>query len=244
MNYAYAIIEKVSLLNGLADPEMFCFYIPALRRLLNDHGIFEGAYAPRLSKQLPFVYDLLRQDPDSRRAVMTVFSSLLDHHPSKDIPCTLSLQFLLRDGRLTLIVNMRSSDVYLGLPYDVQQFTFLQQLMAYWLGVEPGPYHHIAGSAHIYEKDLPAINEVLKKPNELNSQTEPPIDIGFESRSQQIDAFFKIEKELRLGRIQDPADSAMFHYLGDYLSCCIHKVSDFIQRRARSGTQLRLTVPL
>ena len=146
VNQAYSIVEKLSLVHGVADPETFCFYIPSLRRLLDSEGVFGGAYGPRVARQLDYVYGVLREDPHSRRAVMTVFSSAVDHQPSNDVPCTLSLQFMMRDGLLSLFVSMRSSDVYLGLPYDVQQFTFLQQLMAHWLRVDVGSYVHFAAS--------------------------------------------------------------------------------------------------
>ena len=96
INYAYAIIEKLSLLHGVADPETFCFYIPALRKLLNEDGVFGGAYGPRVTEQLDFVYDLLVEDPETRRAVITVYSAREDPlprarhpmHPESAVPLT------------------------------------------------------------------------------------------------------------------------------------------------------------
>ena len=153
LNRAFAIIEKLALVAGIDDPEMFCFYIDGLKEFINpETGRFDGCYGPRVAAQLPYVYQLLREDPDSRRAVISIYGPQ-DQHVSLDVPCTLSLQFLLRKGRLSLITNMRSSDVYLGLPYDVNQFCFLQQVMASWLGVELGEYLHFTGSGHLYESD-------------------------------------------------------------------------------------------
>jgi thymidylate synthase len=75
-------------------------------------------------------------------------------HAVRDIPCTLSLQFMWTEGeRLGLRVSMRSNDVWLGLPYDLFQFTALQCAMADALGVEPGPYVHTVGSLHLYARD-------------------------------------------------------------------------------------------
>lgn len=232
LNYAYAVVEKLSLLRDVVDVEMFCFYIPRLRCLLSEQGTFEGAYGPRVSAQLGYVYDLLRQDPDSRRAVITVFSSPADHKPSPDIPCTISLQFLLRDGQLSLIANMRSSDIYLGLPYDVQQFTFLQQLLAGWLDVGLGPYIHVAGSAHIYERDLSRVLEVLRHPDELNAHAEPPVDLPYQEVWRQTDAFFQAERELRTRQAKLPHDAFTSHKLSDYLRCSLDTVSRFIRRRS------------
>ena len=135
---------------------------------------------------------------------------------------------------------MRSSDIFLGLPYDVQQFTFLQQLLAHWLGVELGPYVHVAGSAHVYEKDIAAARRVLSRPDELNSQTEPPLDLTYEDARAHVKAFFHIERELREGRIGSPDEMPQYHLLGGYLHECLHTVNRSVQRMARSRTQLKL----
>lgn len=241
INYAYAIIEKLSLIYGQADPETFQFYIPALGSLLDEEGKFGGAYGPRLTHQLDYVYQLLKDDPESRRAVMTVFSAHSDQQPGEDIPCTVSLQFLLRDGRLSMITNMRSSDVYLGLPYDVQQFTFLQQLLAHWLNVGLGNYTHIAGSGHIYLKDLNAVQEVIDEPDHLNSEAEPPVDLTYHQARPQVLAFFTAEKELRHGDVWEPTAASTYAQLGPYLRSCLRKVSRFIHTRAEPTIQFRAT---
>ena len=49
---------------------------------------------------------------------------------------------------------MRSNDVWMGFPYDVFQFTCMQILMSMELGVEIGTYTHIAGSLHLYERNV------------------------------------------------------------------------------------------
>lgn len=237
INYAYAIIEKLSLLYGVADPETFCFYIPALRKLLNEDGVFGGAYGPRVTEQLDFVYSLLVEDPQTRRAVITVYSAREDHYHGPDIPCTVSLQFLLRDRRLSLLANMRSSDVYLGLPYDVQQFTFLQQLMAYWLGVDVGSYTHVAGSGHVYERDIHAAEGVIARPDELNARHEPALDLDYEIARVQATSFFEIERHLRRGGISSPHEAASYDDLSEYLRFCLGRVTAFIRRKAGSAVK-------
>lgn len=47
---------------------------------------------------------------------------------------------------------MRSNDVHRGLPYNVVQFTTLQEVMAGWLGLEVGGYHHWSDSLHLYRR--------------------------------------------------------------------------------------------
>jgi thymidylate synthase len=106
---------------------------------------------------LETVMAALENKPETRQAVVSLW------HPQdlvrawagdkKDLPCTLSLQFLLRNGKLNLIVTMRSNDVWLGLPYDAWAWCSIQQLVATALGVELGWYQHQAGSMHVYERN-------------------------------------------------------------------------------------------
>jgi thymidylate synthase len=69
---------------------------------------------------------------------------------SKDIPCTVMLHFMIRNFKLNLTVYMRSNDAWLGLPYDLFNFTQIQCQVAVKLGYPPGNYYHIAGSMHVY----------------------------------------------------------------------------------------------
>lgn len=229
LNYAYAIVEKLSLVRGVADVGMFCYYIPRLRELLNRQGVFEGAYAPRVAAQLGHIYRLPQRDPDTRRAVITILSAT-DQHNDVDIPCTVSLQFLLREGRLSLIADMRSSDVFLGLPYDVQQFTFLQQLMAHWLRVDLGTYIHIANSAHIYTRDIAAANELLQAREDLNETHEPPVDLEFEEVRDQITTFFALEEVLRTSPEFTSRDHDRAAHLTPYLRAQLARIEVYVGR--------------
>lgn len=107
-----------------------------------------------------YVKQLLTQYPNSRQAVMHIKPPIDTFtYASKDVPCTLTLQFLLRNNELDLIVNMRSNDVWLGLPYDVFNFTCMQMQMAMELHVGIGVYYHNAGSLHLYHKDYLKLKE-------------------------------------------------------------------------------------
>jgi len=126
-----------------------------------DRGVMFGAYGTRVRGQWSMVIDELRKDHDSRRAVMTIYDGRQDlGRDVKDIPCTLSFQFLIRNDRLSMITTMRSNDVYRGLPYDLMQFGALQCATAQVLGLQPGPYYHRVGSFHLYETDIPAVNRM------------------------------------------------------------------------------------
>lgn len=110
--------------------------------------------------QWEFVKDVLKKDLQSRQAIMHIKEPRdLRVNPTKDLNCTIALQFLVRDGALHLITTMRSNDVWLGLPYDVFNFTCMQIQMAMELNLNIGCYYHNAGSLHLYKRDLDKIRK-------------------------------------------------------------------------------------
>lgn len=94
----------------------------------------------------------LTKNRNSRRAVIHIKEP--SEKDSKDINCTCTLQFFIREGKLYMTTYMRSNDLWFGFPYDVFQFTCMQILMSMQLGVGLGTYTHIAGSLHLYKRDV------------------------------------------------------------------------------------------
>lgn len=110
------------------------FYIPPYSESAENNAIF-GAYGPRLFSwkgfnQVNNVVHLLRRKPYSRQAVIQLFDAADIVSEHKDVPCTCTLQLMNRQSRLHMVVNMRSNDVYWGLPHDVFCFTMLQEIVA------------------------------------------------------------------------------------------------------------------
>lgn len=114
--------------------------------------------------QLRKVIDLLRKDPTSRRAVINLNVPNERVIETKDEPCTVSIQFLLRDNKVHCTVYMRSNDIWFGFPYDVVFFTELQRIVAMNLEAEIGIYTHLAGSLHMYDRDEEKIKEIVDNP--------------------------------------------------------------------------------
>ena len=63
----------------------------------------------------------------------------------------------VRDARLEWMQVMRGTDLMLGLPHNLVQFTTLHEIMAGWLGLDMGPFTLVTDSLHAYERDLPAL---------------------------------------------------------------------------------------
>jgi thymidylate synthase len=105
------------------------------------------------------VFDELVKDKDSRRASIAIFGSEPEHFLdyAKDVPCTYSLNFRIRNNRLNMSVHMRSQDAVFGMGNDAPCFSFIHEMLfAYLSDVYPelvlGDYYHTADSFHVYER--------------------------------------------------------------------------------------------
>lgn len=139
-----ALTEALHLLSGTFDEAHFRAVAPKV-----GSGFFTAqmAYGPRCQPQYERVSIELRDNPHSRRAVLFV-----SDNGSWPPPCTNNFQWLVREGRLEMVVTMRSWDLWLGLPYDTFMFGALHLAMAGALGLPLGRARVLAASAHLYEK--------------------------------------------------------------------------------------------
>ncbi|MDP9998287.1 thymidylate synthase [Pseudarthrobacter sulfonivorans] len=110
--------------------------------------------------QLRNAADALRNKPMQRQIVLQIWDSRVDaplrdgSARSEDIPCNVFSCVKVVNGRLEWLQLMRSNDLILGLPYNIFQWTMLQEILAGWLGLELGSYNQVSDSLHIYERDI------------------------------------------------------------------------------------------
>ena len=151
----FARLEQLLYLAG-QEPLILGQRYPRYRELCEEEGGYHGAYGPRLHVGVRKVLRLLRDLPDSRRAVIPIWQpdDLTIAATAKDVPCSLSLGFGVDDGHLDCYVYMRSCDVWLGLYYDLPAFSGYHHMVAYALDVLPGNLWLTASSLHLYERDL------------------------------------------------------------------------------------------
>jgi thymidylate synthase len=138
-------------------------------RQYSDDGInMQGSYGYKWRTQFGFdqiwaIIDLLRNDPDTRRAVMTMWSPEdlgLEHDvatgvrgvkQSSDIPCNTNIYFKIRNNELRMTVCNRSNDMIWGAyGANVVHMSLLQEYIANKVGVKVGPYTQISDSFHVY----------------------------------------------------------------------------------------------
>lgn len=159
MPMRYAVGELAWYLSGSNKVKDISRFAKKWAEISDDGETNNSAYGWRIFDKFGFnqwehIKDLLWEDPASRQAVIHIKDA--DNHPTKDVPCTVYLQFFIRDGKLNMSTHMRSNDIWMGVPYDMFSFCFLQILLAMELGVEVGQYTHYAGSLHIYSRDYEA----------------------------------------------------------------------------------------
>lgn len=185
INFPFAILEWLDTTLGYDDIEPYTFFIKHYSRFSKDDESLDGAYGPRIASgdQLRQVIKLLQQNPQSRRAVVTINNGaidLIDPMYALNTPCTLNLQYMIRNNRLHATTFMRSNDVHLGIPYDVFNFTMIQEFLAVQLGVPIGDYIHFSASTHAYESFRPQMDAVVSAGRDFSeSMYRMPIDTKF-----------------------------------------------------------------
>lgn len=144
---------------------------PQKLRDFSDDGVrFFGAYGPRFVDQLGYVVGCLAKDRASRQAVCQIWRPLPPS--SKDVPCTLSWQYFIRNDELQCVATMRSSDIWAGWVYDVMNFSMAAAVIAlelrerHGIVVGLGRLFLTVGSQHLYLLDQPAAAECLLEPDE------------------------------------------------------------------------------
>lgn len=202
LSYQFMAAEAYWILSG---DDRVASIAPWNKRIadFSDDGVtFFGAYGPKIVAQLPYVIEKLKADEHSRQAGLTIWRE--SPPPTKDVPCTVAVFFGIRNGKLNVHVFMRSSDAWLGVPYDVFNFSMLGHLVCaelnqwYIHDVLPGTLYLTAASSHIYEANWKGAVECIS--GTILDQHETP-----ESLWTQPSALF-----VTLGRLRDssPGDPA------------------------------------
>lgn len=170
MGYKFMAAEAHWILSGDNRLETIRKYATHIANFTDNGYVFQGAYGPKVTEQLRYVCGVLHNDPNSRQAVMNIWRE--SPLPSRDIPCTLNLQFLVRRDdsfglRIHTIANMRSSDLWLGWVYDVFNFTMittwvalrLREMADNLIHVDLGTLYLNAGSQHLYDINREAADQ-------------------------------------------------------------------------------------
>ncbi len=108
------------------------------------------------------LYDL-KNTPCSRR-IMTNLYNFADLSEMALYPCAYSMTFNVTDGKLCAILNQRSQDMLAANGWNVAQYAALVMMIAQASGLEPGEFVHVIADCHIYDRHIPIIEELIKRP--------------------------------------------------------------------------------
>ncbi|ARI77310.1 thymidylate synthase [Halobacillus mangrovi] len=113
--------------------------------------------------QLKKVIDGIKNNPDSRRHIVTAWNP--EDVPSNMAlpPCHTMFQFYVADGKLSCQLYQRSGDIFLGVPFNIASYALLTHLIAHECELEPGEFIHTLGDAHIYTNHVEQINKQLSR---------------------------------------------------------------------------------
>ena len=162
LSYQFMAAEAHWILTGDNRVSTIAPYNKNISQFSDDGETFFGAYGPKIVAQMDYVIAKLMEDPDTRQAGLTIWREC---PPStKDVPCTVAVFFNIRNEKLNCHVFMRSSDVWLGVPYDVFNFSMLSHMVCTFLNkgrrnIEPGTLHLTAASSHLYQRNFEAAAE-------------------------------------------------------------------------------------
>jgi thymidylate synthase len=177
------------ILSGRNDVASIAPYSKTIANFSDDGRRFDGAYGVKVVEQLRYACDCLVADNDTRQAVISVWRE--NPRPSKDVPCTLSYQFLIRrsdDGsrrRMHCVATMRSSDAWLGIVYDWFNISMLSAYILLTIrqrcrdlnDVGLGSLRLTAGSQHLYESNKDQAWAVLKNQPMTRADKYSPLDV-------------------------------------------------------------------
>jgi thymidylate synthase len=108
------------------------------------------------------LYDL-SHNPYSRR-IMTNLYNFEDLHEMALYPCAYSMTFNVTENKLNAILNQRSQDVLVANNWNVVQYSILVMMLAQVSGLVPGEFVHVIADAHIYDRHIPLVENMLKRP--------------------------------------------------------------------------------
>lgn len=111
--------------------------------------------------QVDYVFNLLKNDPSSRRIMTNIFN----FEDLKDMnlePCAYGTQWLVKGGKLHLILNQRSQDMLAANGWNTMQYAALLCMFAQCVGLEVGTLTHNIGDCHIYDRHVPLIEKLIE----------------------------------------------------------------------------------
>ena len=123
------------------------------KRMADDRGYVNSNYGWQWKRQnqIDYVINLLKENPRTRQACISIYDGKEHRDYKHDTPCTYAIQFTIQAQHLNMCVTMRSNDLWYGFCNDQYCFSKLQELVATETGLLIGNYYHFAHNLHLYD---------------------------------------------------------------------------------------------
>lgn len=168
-NLNYIKKEFLWYLKGDRFDLSICQHAKMWNSLIDTDGGINSNYGQYVfgdTNGIKHVFDELSSDTDSRRATIMILNNSHLRVGAKDVPCTYSLNFRIRNNKLNMSVRMRSQDAIFGMTNDAPCFSFIHEcvyalLTEVYPSLELGVYVHTADSFHVYERHYDMLNKII-----------------------------------------------------------------------------------
>ena len=167
-NPFFHVMEFVWMMAGSQDPDWISQFNKRFTEYADqDTNLIHGAYGHRWiyhyhSNQIAKVTEMLRANPETRRAVIAMWDAEVDLGTEhNDLPCNTHIYLRVYQGKLDMTVCNRSNDVIWGMTgANAVHMTMLQEMIANSLGVPVGVYRVFSNNSHVY-LDLKDLDSML-----------------------------------------------------------------------------------
>ena len=163
--YGYQMDKIVKIISKDEDKDLF-------ESIYRDgsYSDFYGFFGDTrlVISQTDYVINEIKYNPTSRR-ILTTMWNVDDLDKMSLPPCVHSTQWSVKNNKVTLKVTSRSSDTFLGLPFNISQYAMLHRLITYVAGRELGDLIFSLGDVHIYDRHIPLAKEFISRGNGIES---------------------------------------------------------------------------
>ena len=152
-NIKYAKREWAWYLSGNPNAEEIAKFAPIWQKMMDSDGNVRSNYGWQWERehQLDKVVAILRDNPDSRQASISIYDGKEISTYRNDTPCTYAIHFYIHEDKLNMSVMMRSNDIWYGFCNDQYCFSELQKIVSERVSVDVGTYYHFVNNLHVYD---------------------------------------------------------------------------------------------
>ena len=149
---SYADLEWKWYLSGDPSAKEIAKHAKIWYKCMDEYGDVNSNYGAhwKTNNQLDYIINLLKEDPSTRRASISIYNAKIRYNFKNDTPCTYAINFYIHNDMLNMSVMMRSNDIWYGFCNDQYCFSKLQEIVSIRLNLEIGTYYHFVNNMHVY----------------------------------------------------------------------------------------------